>query len=340
MHASTLFTAVVLLSAALINAYDPVKMLCLVNEQRARSGLQPLGMSNQLENAAQQHSDDQARMRSMTHNGSDGSSPGDRVERAGYNWRSVAENVAYGYGDEEECMKEWMNSPGHRENILGRDYTHFGSAVGYAGSTPYYTQDFGGDGQKHNFPECPSGGSYGDSGGDSGADNYGDSAPSSDYSGGEDNYGDSAPSNDYGGGSSPSKNYGGGSSPSKNYGGSAPSNDYGGGSSPSKDYGGSSPSKDYGGSAPSGGHRRRHHKHKSGRKPSSYGGDVSDNNDKRSDYGKSSPRKKTTYKAPNKSTKSYGGSKPSHNTRPSSSYGSKISYGNRGGHKGGKQSAY
>jgi hypothetical protein len=105
---------------------------------------------------------------------------------------------------------------------------------------------------------------------------------------------------------------------------------------------------------------------------------VSDNNDKRSDYGTSSPKKKTTYKAPTKSTKSYGGSKPSsdykptksyggskpsHNTRPSGNYGSKISYGksngkshgnngalhsqrgnhgygNRGGHKGGKQSAY
>jgi len=356
MHASTLFTAVVLLSSALINAYDPVKMLCLVNEQRGRNGLQPLGLSKQLGDSAQEHSDDQAHMGSMTHDGSDGSSPGDRVERAGYNWRSVAENVAYGYGDEDECMKEWMNSPGHRENILGPDYTHFGSAVGYAGSTPYYTQDFAGDGKSYNFPACPSGGSYGDT--------SGGSAPSSDYSGGADNSNDygggSSPSMDYGGGSSPSKNYG-GSAPSMDYGGSAPSNDYGGGSAPSKNYGGgSSPSKNYGGSAPSSGRR---HKHKSGRKPSSYGGDVSDSNDERGDYNEPSPRKKMAHhKKPTKSyggkqpshdrkpTKSYGskpsnshhGQQPSHNTRPS--YGSKISYGgNKGsshGGKGGKKSAY
>jgi len=110
----------------------------------------------QLTEAAQQHSQDQASMNSMSHDGSDGSQPGQRVQQAGYQWQAVAENVAYGYGDEEQCMQEWMNSPGHRENILG-PYTHFGSAVAYSGSTPYYTQDFGADGDGGNFPVCPDG---------------------------------------------------------------------------------------------------------------------------------------------------------------------------------------
>jgi hypothetical protein len=322
MHASTLFATVVLLSAALINAYDPVKMLCLVNQQRASNGLNPLGLSQQLENAAQQHSDDQARMRSMTHDGSDGSSPGDRVERAGYNWRSVAENVAYGYGDEEECMKEWMNSPGHRENILGRDYTHFGSAVGYAGSTPYYTQDFGGDGQSHNFPECPSGGSYGDSGG---ANDYADSGSNSDYSGG----GGSSPSSNYGGSDGGNMDYsGGGHSPS---GGSKyPS----GGRSPSSGSkypsGGQSPSTNYGGSAPSSGHRHKSgRRHKRTHKNNSYGGDVNDSNDAKK-------KKKKTVKTYS-STPKYGGQKDSHNHR-GKSYGNKAPSRGYGGNKGSKGS--
>jgi len=317
MHSSTLFTAVILLSAALIKAYDPVKMLCLVNSERSRSGLSPLGLSNQLQNSAQEHSEDQAQMRSMTHDGSDGSSPGERVERAGYKWNAVAENVAYGYGDEEECMKEWMNSPGHRENILGPDYTHFGSAVGYSGSTPYYTQDFGGDGQRHNFPECPSGGSYGDDGGsdnyNGGSDYNGGSAPSKNYNGGggSDNYNGGS---DYNGGGS---DYNGGGGGAKDYNGSRGGSDnYNGGSSPSKNYSG--------GSAPSSGHR-----HKSGRKPSSsYGGNDADSSD--DEYGnqghKPASRKKKTYsKKPVKSSYGSGGKLPSHNTKPKpkpkSSYG-------------------
>jgi hypothetical protein len=177
-----LFSALLLLPAALIQAYDNNLMLCLVNQERARYGLSALGPNAALDNSAQEHSDDQAYMRSMTHDGSDGSSPSDRIEAAGYDWRGVAENVAYGYGDEEECMQEWMQSPGHRENILG-DYTHFGSAVGYSGSTPYYTQDFGNDGGYYNYEVCPSSYSYGDGGNSYGkANNYSNDDYSNDYS--------------------------------------------------------------------------------------------------------------------------------------------------------------
>jgi len=146
----------------LVSAYDNTKMLCLVNQERVAAGLEPLGLDSRLTASSQQHCDDQASMNSMTHDGSDGSQPGDRVQSSGYSWQTVAENVAYGYGDEEECMKQWMESPGHRENILG-PYTQFGSAVAYSGSTPYYTQDFAsGDGGSGSFPVCPNGADGGD----------------------------------------------------------------------------------------------------------------------------------------------------------------------------------
>ena len=58
--------------------------------------------------------------RHESHAGSDGSNAGQRIERQGYRWRAWAENVAVGYPDAASVMDGWMNSPGHRENILER----------------------------------------------------------------------------------------------------------------------------------------------------------------------------------------------------------------------------
>eukprot|EP00644_Phytophthora_capsici_P001724 jgi/Phyca11/15545/fgenesh1_pg.PHYCAscaffold_14_\ len=98
------------------------------------------------QNAAQCHSDDQAKNNFMAHDGSDGSTMSKRVTDAGYQWNAVAENVAAGQVDVDAVMESWMNSPGHRANILGADYTMFGTAYAYnADSTykHYWTQDFG-----------------------------------------------------------------------------------------------------------------------------------------------------------------------------------------------------
>jgi len=154
----------ILVSAAaqLVAAFDPSYMLCLVNQERGKSGLPNLGLDERLNQAAQQHCDFQAETDSMTHDGSSGDSPGTRMTQFGYNWVACAENISFGQSDEQECMQEWMASPGHRANILG-DFTHFGAAVSNSGSTPFYTQDFGNDGKKYNFPAC---GGSSDSGGD------------------------------------------------------------------------------------------------------------------------------------------------------------------------------
>lgn len=90
----------------------------LVNAERARAGLPRLAPSSALQTAAQGHACDNAGRNVMTHKGSDGSSVGARVRRAGYRPSSVNENVAYGYRSAAQAVSLWMGSPPHRKNIL------------------------------------------------------------------------------------------------------------------------------------------------------------------------------------------------------------------------------
>jgi len=120
-------------------------LLAQVNAQRAANGVGPLAWCPTLGHAAVLHSADQAAHNAMSHAGSDGSDTATRVERAGYrNWTAVGENVAAGYPGETAVLNAWMNSPGHRANILNPAYTHVGTGFGAgAGGTLYWTQDFG-----------------------------------------------------------------------------------------------------------------------------------------------------------------------------------------------------
>ena len=81
-------------------------------------------------------------MRRMSHTGSDGSTMVQRIDRVGFPWRSVAENVAYGYASAAAVMTGWMNSSGHRRNILSSN-THIGVGLAYGSDgLPYWTQVF------------------------------------------------------------------------------------------------------------------------------------------------------------------------------------------------------
>ncbi|KAG2504619.1 hypothetical protein BBI17_009310 [Phytophthora kernoviae] len=120
-------------------------MLARVNKERAAHGLSPLCANKKLQASSQRHSDDEAAKNYMAHDGSDGSTMSQRITEAGYNWSAVAENVAAGQVDVEAVMDAWMDSPGHRENILG-DYTMLGASYAYNDNTEYkhyWTQDFG-----------------------------------------------------------------------------------------------------------------------------------------------------------------------------------------------------
>jgi uncharacterized protein YkwD len=113
----------------------------LVNAERSKAGCSPVTLDAALAKAAQAHSEDMAAHRNMSHTGSDGSSPGDRITRAGYVWSTYGENVAYGYATPERAMAGWMSSPGHKANILNCAFKEIG--VGLAQPGTYWTQDFG-----------------------------------------------------------------------------------------------------------------------------------------------------------------------------------------------------
>ncbi|MEV4659614.1 CAP domain-containing protein [Micromonospora sp. NPDC049301] len=113
----------------------------LVNAERAKAGCKALSIDDKLMTAAQRHSQDQADHQNMSHTGSDGSNAGVRLDRVGYTWRTYGENVAWNQKTPAAVMDAWMNSSGHRANILNCAFTEIG--VGIANSNgPYWTQVF------------------------------------------------------------------------------------------------------------------------------------------------------------------------------------------------------
>jgi uncharacterized protein YkwD len=120
------------------------QVLSLVNQERAAAGCGALRVNDALTTAARSHSRDQAETNTMSHTGSDGSSPSERARRAGYNGSGVGENVAFGYATPAAVMEGWMNSPGHRQNILNCGYRVIGIGVAAADNGRlYWTQMFG-----------------------------------------------------------------------------------------------------------------------------------------------------------------------------------------------------
>jgi len=117
-------------------------VLALVNAERRARGLAPMVLDGRLQSIAQSHSVDQAARRTMSHTGGDGSTLRVRMDRSGFPWRSAGENVAYGYSTSTAVMNGWMNSSGHRANILG-SFTHLGVGLAYSSTgVPYWTQVF------------------------------------------------------------------------------------------------------------------------------------------------------------------------------------------------------
>ncbi|WP_037671893.1 CAP domain-containing protein [Streptomyces afghaniensis] len=117
----------------------------LTNRERTRAGLPPLAADPLLTAAAQAHSADMVARDFYAHTAPGGSQPWDRAAAAGSTRRSIGENIACGQRSPAEVVEGWMNSPGHRANILKPGFTHLG--VGFAGggrAGTYWTQLFGG----------------------------------------------------------------------------------------------------------------------------------------------------------------------------------------------------
>lgn len=108
---------------------DIEKARKLINSYRRSKGLKPLSVDAQLTRAAKAHSRDLARWDRISHYGSDGSSPWDRVKRAGFNAKLAAENVGTGQSSIDEVFKGWQKSPGHNKNLLLADAENMGIAL-------------------------------------------------------------------------------------------------------------------------------------------------------------------------------------------------------------------
>lgn len=106
----------------------------LVNQARADSGLPPLARNGQMDAVANNWANEMAAVNTMSHNPS-------YSEQISAGWTSAAENVAYGQSTGAEMHVAWMNSPGHRKNILG-DFTDVGIAFVHAGGTTWGVQVF------------------------------------------------------------------------------------------------------------------------------------------------------------------------------------------------------
>ena len=131
------------------------QMLALVNKARAEArrcgdktfgAAGPLAWNETLEKVAAQHAADMAANDYFSHTGHDGTTPAQRVTRAGYRWRMAGENIAAGQLSPEGAVAGWIKSPGHCENLMNNGYTEMGVA---AAANPasrmgrYWAQVFG-----------------------------------------------------------------------------------------------------------------------------------------------------------------------------------------------------
>ncbi|WP_455680119.1 sigma-70 family RNA polymerase sigma factor [Streptomyces hirsutus] len=126
--------------AAAPGGTQAAQVLALTNTERAAAGCSPVTLDNRLNKAAQLHSEDMSANNYFSHTGQNGSSFVDRVTAQGHP-SPGAENIARGQSSAESVMEAWMNSEGHRANILNCSLTTMG--VGVVTSDWTWTQVFG-----------------------------------------------------------------------------------------------------------------------------------------------------------------------------------------------------
>ncbi len=119
------------------------KILELTNEERKKHGLKPLIWNEQLAQIARAHSKDMAKRGFFSHDNPDGQTPFDRIKADGIKYWVAAENIAAGQASPEKAIEEWMNSEGHRKNILNPDLQELGVGLARGGKYGiYWTQNF------------------------------------------------------------------------------------------------------------------------------------------------------------------------------------------------------
>lgn len=117
------------------------RMVAAVNRQRRKAGCSPVRLHKALSRAARAHSTAMARAGRLTHTGADGSSPADRMRKAGYRVGSSGENVTAGSDGAQDAVAVWMRSAPHRHIILTCRYTDAGVGRATGSGGPWWTLD-------------------------------------------------------------------------------------------------------------------------------------------------------------------------------------------------------
>lgn len=122
-----------------VSAYEK-EVVTLVNKARSENGLSPLAYDWELSRVARYKSQDMHDKNYFSHTSPTYGSPFQMMKSFGIRYRSAGENIAKGQRTPEQVVNAWMNSSGHRANILNSSYTHIG--VGYVKDGNYWTQMF------------------------------------------------------------------------------------------------------------------------------------------------------------------------------------------------------
>jgi len=117
------------------------QVLTLVNQERSKAGLKPLKLNSTLTKSAQAKSQDMHDKKYFDHNSPTYGTPFQMMNKFGYKYSYAGENIAMGQKTPKEVMTAWMNSAGHKANILNSNYTEIG--IGYVADGNYWTQQFG-----------------------------------------------------------------------------------------------------------------------------------------------------------------------------------------------------
>lgn len=124
---------------AAVSSFE-TEVIRLVNVERTKNGLSPLTHDWELSRVARYKSQDMKDNNYFSHTSPKYGSPFDMMKSFGISYTSAGENIAKGQTTPKQVVNAWMNSQGHRANILNKSYTHIG--VGYVKSGNYWTQMF------------------------------------------------------------------------------------------------------------------------------------------------------------------------------------------------------
>jgi uncharacterized YkwD family protein len=116
------------------------EVIKLTNQARKKNGLKPLKNSADVGEVAQTKAEDMSDNKYFSHTSPTYGTPFDMLKEFGVDYRTAAENIAAGQQTPDQVVKGWLNSPGHRKNIMNKNMTHIG--VGFAKDGQYWTQMF------------------------------------------------------------------------------------------------------------------------------------------------------------------------------------------------------